>query len=187
MTNSYNIFDDLLRQEGRIQGPNTSGDLEYNAISQQLKDEEEERKKLLRANLRLVMEKDPDKIGEAQQMATKLNLPEGVALDSDYAVQELLKQKRQKQMESYELSLYDPVLRRQLTDKNFAAIAHDNVDDLQGIAYVFNGIKKMPENIAQGWEKGRLQTRIGKISDLKKMRATGISLELAKLVKKLNN
>ena len=56
-------------------------------------------------------------------------------------------------MESYELSLYDPVLRRQLTDKNFAAIAHDNVDDLQGIAYVFNGIKKMPENIAQGWEK----------------------------------
>ena len=129
------------------------------------------------------MEKDPDKIGEAQQMATKLNLPEGVALDSDYAVQELLKQKRQKQMESYELSLYDPVLRRQLTDKNFAAIAHDNVDDLQGIAYVFNGIKKMPENIAQGWEKGRLQTRIGKIGNLKKSGKGNelLDLELAKL------
>ena len=74
MTNSYNILTIYLGKKAEY-NTNTSGDLEYNAISQQLKDEEEERK-LLRANLRLVMEKDPNKIGEAQQMATKLNLPE---------------------------------------------------------------------------------------------------------------
>jgi len=183
MTDSYNIFDDLLREEGRIGGINTNSDTDYNAMSEVLKDEEEERRNIMRANMRLVMEKDPNKVGEAQRMALDLNLPEEIALDSDEAINALIQKKKQERMRSYELSLYDPVLRRQLTDKNFAAIAHDNVDDLQGIAYVFNGIKNMPENIAQGWEKGRLQTRIGKIGNLKKSGKGNelLDLELAKL------
>ena len=46
----------------------------------------------MRANMRLVMEKDPDKVGEAQRMALDLNLPEGIALDSDTAINALLRE-----------------------------------------------------------------------------------------------
>ena len=183
MTNSYNAFDDLLKTEAQNSGGFVNPQPEYNAIDELLKDEEEERRNLMRANMRLVMEKDPDKVGEAQRMALDLNLPEGIALDSDTAVNALLKKQRIQRAQSYERSLYDPVLRRQLTDKNFAAIAQDNIENLNAIGYVFKGIKDMPENVAQGFEKGRLQTRIGKIGNLKKVGKGNeqLDLELAKL------
>ena len=63
MTNPYNIFDDLLAQEGRLGGINKKPDDEFNAISDLLNDEEEERRNIMRANMRLVMEKDPNKVG----------------------------------------------------------------------------------------------------------------------------
>ena len=183
MTNSYNAFDDLLKTEAQNNGGFVNPQPEYNAIDELLKDEEEERRNLMRANMRLVMEKDPDKVGEAQRMALDLNLPEGIALDSDTAINALLKKQRIQRAQSYERSLYDPILRRQLTDKNFAAIAQDNIENLNAIGYVFNGIKNMPENVAQGFEKGRLQTRIGKIGNLKKVGKGNeqLDLELAKL------
>ena len=95
MTDSYNIFDDLLREEGRIGGINTNSDTDYNAMSEVLKDEEEERRNIMRANMRLVMEKDPNKVGEAQRMALDLNLPEEIALDSDEAINALIQKKKQ--------------------------------------------------------------------------------------------
>ena len=183
MTNSFNAFDEILQNERNIVGNVPKSNNDFNAFDQLLKDEEEERRNMIRANMRLVMEKDPDKVGKAQQMALDLELPEGVALDSDTAINALIKKQQIKRARAYERSLYDPVLRRQLTDKNFAAIAHDNVENLNAISYVFSGIKNLPENVSQGFEKGRLQTRIGKIGNLKKSGKgnEALDLELAKL------
>ena len=183
MTNSFNAFDEILQNERNIVGNVPKSNNDFNAFDQLLKDEEEERRNMIRANMRLVMEKDPDKVGKAQQMALDLELPEGVALDSDTAINALIKKQQIKRARAYERSLYDPVLRKQLTDKNFAAIAHDNVENLNAISYVFNGIKNLPENVSQGFEKGRLQTRIGKIGNLKKSGKgnEALDLELAKL------
>tara|TARA_B100002019_G_scaffold120941_1_gene103882 strand:- start:3732 stop:12302 length:8571 start_codon:yes stop_codon:yes gene_type:complete len=183
MTDSFNVFDEILKNNNNIVGNVPKSDNDFNVFDQILKDEEEERRNIIRANMRLVMEKDPDKVGKAQQMALDLELPEGVALDSDAAINALIKKQQIKRARAYERSLYDPVLRKQLTDKNFAAIAHDNVENLNAISYVFNGIKNLPENVSQGFEKGRLQTRIGKIGNLKKSGKgnEALDLELAKL------
>ena len=137
-----------------------------------LKKREEERQNQIKAELKQtltsVMEKDPDMVGEGLKLAKELNLPKEFALDSEEAIKLLGEKNRKEKILSLALAEKSPVLMRQLTDPTFAALAYDNINDLEGLEYAFNAIKKAPDNIAQGWEKGRLNVRRGKIGNLKK-------------------
>ena len=137
-----------------------------------LKKREEERQNQIRAELKQtltsVLEKDPDMVGEGLKLAEELNLPKDFALDSEEAIRLLAEKNKKEKILSFALAEKSPVLMRQLTDPTFAALAYDNINDLEGLEYAFDAIKRAPDNILQGWEKGRLNVRRGKIGNLKK-------------------
>ncbi len=125
--------------------------------------ENKEREKKLKQILHTVSTLDPDKTGEAQKLAERLNLPQGVSLDSDQTLEILKKRNKEQNIYSLDLANTNPILMRHLNDPNFAAIAQDNVERLGLIEGAFTGIQNFPENAAQGWEKGRLQSEQGKL------------------------
>lgn len=125
--------------------------------------ENKEREKKLKQILHTVSTLDPDKTGEAQKLAERLNLPQGVSLDSDQTLEILKKRSKEQNIYSLDLANTNPILMRHLNDPNFAAIAQDNVERLGLIEGAFTGIQNFPENAAQGWEKGRLQSEQGKL------------------------
>ena len=119
-----------------------------------LKKREEEKQNQIRAELKQtltsVMDKDPDMVGEGLQLAKELNLPKEFALNSEEAIKLLAEKNRKEKILSYELAKKSPILMKQLTDPTFAALAYDNINDLEGLEYAFDAIKKAPDNILQG-------------------------------------
>ena len=134
-----NPFDDLFEQENK------------------------EREKKLKNILHTVSTLDPDNTGEAQKLANRLNLPPGVALNSDRTLEILKERNKRENIYQLDLAQTNPILMRHLTDPNFAAIAQDNVERLGLIEGAFSGVQNFPENAAQGWEKGRLSAEQGKL------------------------
>ena len=140
----------------------------FETLKKREEDKQNEIKAQYRQTLNSVLEKDPDMVGEGLQLAKELNLPKEFALNSEEAIKLLAEKNRKEKILSYELAKKSPILMRQLTDPTFAALAYDNINDLEGLEYAFDAIKRAPDNIAQGWEKGRLNVRRGKIGNLKK-------------------
>jgi hypothetical protein len=156
-----------------------------------LKKREEDRQNQIKAELKQtltsVMNKDPDMVGEGLQLAKELNLPKKFALDSEEAIKLLGEKNKKEKILSLALAEKSPVLMRQLTDPTFAALAYDNIDDLQGLEKLFDDFKSIPENVSQGWEKGRLNVRRGKIGTMKLYGNTdeNLNTELAEINNRL--
>ncbi len=166
---SVNPFDDL----NKLAPSQNYG--EKNPFDDLFEQENKEREKKLKQILHTVSTLDPDRTGEAQKLAERLNLPPGVALNSDETINILKERNKRQSIYSLDLAQTNPILMRHLTDPNFAAIAQDNVESLGLIEKAFTGIIDFPENISQGWEKGRLQTELGKLGFQK-----GLNVELGK-------
>ena len=183
MTDIYqNIANDFKEEETLHQ--DNSNLIIGNNYASQVQDEEvpniyqgfiDQDKKLrdlkIKQNLQAVMQKDPNRVGEAFRLAEEIGLPPGFHLDSDKAIELMKRKKQADHMRSLNLSRYSPVLYKQLTDPKFAALAYDNLENLQGLEKLFHDFTEIPENMLQGWEKGRLQTRRGHI---------GVELQWAK-------
>ena len=174
---SDNPFLDTLKQRQEL-APSQNYAENLNTLNTEnpfldtLKKREEDRQNQIKADLKRtltsVLEKDPDMVGEGLKLAEELNLPKDFALDSEEAIRLLAEKNKKERILSFAYAEKSPVLMRQLTDPTFAALAYDNIDDLEGLEYAFDAIKKAPDNILQGWEKGRLNVRRGKIGNLKK-------------------
>ena len=174
---SDNPFLDTLKQRQEL-APSQNYAENLNTLNTEnpfldtLKKREEDRQNQIKAELKQtltsVMEKDPDMVGEGLKLAEELNLPKEFALDSEEAIRLLAEKNKKERIISLALAEKSPVLMRQLTDPTFAALAYDNINDLEGLEYAFDAIKRAPENSLQGWEKGRLYVRRGKIGNLKK-------------------
>ena len=173
MTNIYQQFAKDDEEKKNIielapsQNIGTSSEPDYNPYSEITKRDEESRNNIVKANLQAVMKKDPEMVGEGLRLAEEIGLDKSFALDSDEAIKLMRERNRQKRLEDLELAKYSPVLHLKLTDPTFAAIAYDNISDLQGLEKLFDDFKSIPENAAQGWEKGRLNVRRGKIGTMK--------------------
>ena len=174
---SDNPFLDTLKQRQEL-APSQNYAENLNTLNTEnpfldtLKKREEDRQNQIKADLKRtltsVLEKDPDMVGEGLKLAEELNLPKDFALDSEEAIRLLAEKNKKERILSFAYAEKSPVLMRQLTDPTFAALAYDNIDDLEGLEYAFDAIKRAPDNILQGWEKGRLNVRRGKIGNLKK-------------------
>tara|TARA_B100000212_G_scaffold5900_1_gene4420 strand:- start:1987 stop:10092 length:8106 start_codon:yes stop_codon:yes gene_type:complete len=193
MTNIYQQFAKDDEEKKNIielapsQNIGTSSEPDYNPYSEITKRDEESRNNIVKANLQAVMKKDPEMVGEGLRLAEEIGLDKSFALDSDEAIKLMRERNRQKRLEDLELAKYSPVLHLKLTDPTFAAIAYDNISDLQGLEKLFDDFKSIPENAAQGWEKGRLNVRRGKIGTMKLYGNTDEELdkELAEINKRL--
>ena len=150
-----------------------------NPLDELYEKENRDRQEKLKQILNTVSSLDPDNTGEAQKLAERLNLPSGVALNSDQTLRILKERNRQEDIYSLDLANTNPILMRHLTDPNFAAIAQDNVEQLGLLESAFTGIQNFPENAAQGWEKGRLQAEQGKLGFQKALNVEqGLSNEI---------
>ena len=131
-------------------------------ILQHILDKETELRDLkIKQNLQAVVNRDPDRVGEAMELAKELGLPQGFHLTSNEAIQ-LMKEKQQRDyFAKLNLAKNSPILYKKLTDPKFAALAYDNLENLEGLEKLFHDFAEIPENVAQGWEKGRLQHRRG--------------------------
>ena len=193
---SDNPFLDTLNKRQEL-ASSQNYDKNFNTINSEnpfldtLKKREEDKQNQINADLKqtltTVMDKDPDMVGEGLKLAEELNLPKRFALDSEEAIKLLKEKNRKEKLINLQLAKKSPVLMRQLTDPTFAALAYDNIDDLEGLEYAFDAIKKAPDNISQGWEKGRLNVRRGKIGNLKKSGKSNeeLNTELAEINQRL--
>jgi len=119
----------------------------------------------VKSTLRAVMDRDPGRVGEGMILARELGLDEGFALDSDEAVRLLKERKRIIDLENLQLAKNSPVLMRQLTDPKFAALAHDNINNLSAHESLWDGIISAPEDGWQGIRKGVLSREMGMIAN----------------------
>ena len=141
---------------------------EDNPFDRYFERENKKREELLKGILKSVSEKDPEKTGEAQRLSKELNLPDGISLDSDHALN-ILKQKKQEQyIEKKRLAQTNPILLKQLNDPTFAALAYDDIPNLDKFPNFFDNILAIPENISQGLEAGKLDHEIGQLGYLLK-------------------
>ena len=173
---STNPFDVLSAAPSQ----NHEEDNPFDVIGEHKRKESERQLKLI---LNSVSTLDPDRTGEAQKLAERLNLPPGIALDSDETLNLLRERNKEQDIYALDLAATNPILMRHLTDPNFAAIAQDNVEQLGLIEGTFTGIKNFPENLSQGWEKGRLQDELGSLGAQKLINtepAAGIKSHFAK-------
>ena len=132
----------------------------------------------VKSTLRGVMDRDPGRIGEGMILARELGLDERFALDSDEAVRLLRERKRMIDLENLELAKSSPVLMRQLTDPKFAALAHDNINNLSAHESLWDGIISAPEDGWQGIRKGVLSREMGMIANrLRRKRVPLISTQ----------
>ena len=92
---------------------------------------------------------DPDKTGEAQQLAKRLNLPEGTIINNGDTLESLKAKSLELNTQASELAMVNPILSRQLRDPNFAAIAHDNIENLARTESLWETITSAPED---GWQ-----------------------------------
>ena len=141
---------------------------EKNPFDRHFERENEKREGLLKGILKSVSEKDPDRTGEAQRLAKELNLPEGIALDSDEALHLLRNKKREQDINLRRLAQTNPILLRQLNDPSFAALAYDDIDRLDKFPNFFDSITSLPKNISQGLEGGKLDHELGQLGYLLK-------------------
>ena len=193
MTNIYDQFAENEKEEKDIlelapsQNIGSSYAPSYNPYDEITRRREQTTNNLVKANLQAVMKKDPEMVGEGLRLAEEIGLDKNFALDSDEAIKLMREKNRQKRLEDLELAKYSPILHRKLTDPTFAAIAYDNISDLQGLEKLFDDFKSIPENVAQGWEKGRLNVRRGKIGTMKLYGNTDedLDFELADINKRL--
>ena len=173
MTNIYEQFAKEDEEKKDIlelapsQNIGTSYAPDYNPYSELTRRDEESRKNIVKANLQAVMKKDPEMVGEGLRLAEEIGLDKSFALDSDEAIKLMREKNRAERLKNLELAKQSPVLHLKLTDPTFAAIAYDNISDLQGLEKIFDDFKSIPENVSQGWEKGRLNVRRGKIGTMK--------------------
>ena len=89
---------------------------------------------------------DPDAVGRAQRLAAATGAGVPVALQNPVALQKAL---TLQQLQQRNLALHDPVLALQLSDPNFAAIAHDQVDNLQQTGTLFQRVKQMASDLSK--------------------------------------
>ena len=193
MTNIYDQIAENEKEEKDIlelapsQNIGSSYAADYNPYDEITRRREQTTNNLVKANLQAVMKKDPEMVGEGLRLAEEIGLDKSFALDSDEAIKLMREKNKADRLQSLELAKYSPILHRKLTDPTFAAIAYDNISDLQGLEKLFDDFKSIPENVAQGWEKGRLNVRRGKIGTMKLYGNTdeNLDFELADINKRL--
>lgn len=118
-----NIYDKLLTQAPSQNQPDAGSSVYDNLIQQERKQNDDRLRQVLAGAVKI----NPDKAGEAQRLQQETGVPTNVALGS---LEEIKQRAALIRAQNNELMKYSPVLRRQLTDMNFAMIAHDQTQEL---------------------------------------------------------
>ena len=112
----------------------------------------------IRQNLAVTSSDNPDETGESQRLAQRFGVSPQLVQNN------LMDFRRQANVEDALVHVAtgsSPVLRQQLQNPNFAAIAHDQIDNLSLTEKLFNGIDTAASDVSNQWEAGHLQFERG--------------------------
>jgi hypothetical protein len=93
----------------------------------------------MRASYAAASTMDPNSEGKAQQLSQQTGMGVDLVRNNPQAAEH---RARIADLEQRQLEITNPVLARQLTDPNCAAISHDQLDNLSGVQKVFNWVKQ---------------------------------------------
>ncbi len=173
MDNINEINEYLAKYEGVKE--NQSDDNLLNAYVEKKQKKNDEELQVLLNNVR---NNDPNGTGEAQQLANRLGLPKGTIINNSDTLESLKQKSYEINTEARQLGMVNPILSRQLRDPNFAAIAHDNIENLARTESLWETITSAPEDGWQGIRKGVLSRELGKIANrLRRTQVPFISIE----------
>lgn len=102
--------------------------------------------------------KNADVEAEAQRLGFKTGVGPDIARNN---MEEVRRRAAIVDIQQRRLQSTSPVLARQLTDPNFAAIAHDQIDNLSTTEKVFKWFSDIPKDVSEQWEAGNLEYRLG--------------------------
>jgi hypothetical protein len=127
------VYDDIAQQStGAAPAPPRS-------VYDDIADEEVKRaNQQAQQSLATTMDTNPDQAGEAQRISAKIGVGPDVAL---HQMDDARKQAALQDVQARDLASWNPMLARQLSDPNFAAISHDQVDNLSNTGALFTRMK----------------------------------------------
>lgn len=105
-----------------------------------------------------VMGINPNQEVEAQKLGLELGVGPDIARRN---MDELRKRSRMLEIENYRIAQQSPILARQLTDPDFAALAHDDLSNLTGGEGLFNWFSSIPKDVSEQWQAGNLEYTLG--------------------------
>ena len=175
---NINEFNEYLAKYESVRENQSSPDNDETLLNAYVEKKQKKNDEELQVLLNNVRYNDPDKTGEAQQLAKRLNLPEGTIINNGDTLESLKAKSLELNTQASELAMVNPILSRQLRDPNFAAIAHDNIENLARTESLWETITSAPEDGWQGIRKGVLSRELGKIGNrLRRTQVPFISIE----------
>lgn len=145
------IYRQLIDQQMAAQpapAPQQPGPSIYRKLIDQQRQGEDQ---LVQASFDAALKVDPNLAGEAQRVAAEIGVKPETALRSPVVAREIASRR---QLAAKQLAVFSPILNRQLADKNFADIAHDDLDNLGTFERIF----------AQ-WDVGKLEFEQGVLAE----------------------
>ena len=119
-----------------------------NAVNETIKRNNESNKTALNQSLVSASAKDPDTVAKSQALAASLNVSTGVV---DFDIELAKRQKLLRQAEVMKLVEKYPSLARRFLDKEFAEVAHDDMDNLAKTADLANELRgNLPVGMGSG-------------------------------------
>lgn len=157
-----NIYDRIL---GAAPSQNPQKSLTVNprqpapSVYDNLLDQEDERQnQRLMESIARSAGKNADVEAEAQRLGFKTGIGPEIARNN---MEEVRRRAAIVDIQQRRLQSTSPVLARQLADPNFAAIAHDQVDNLSRTEKIFKWFSDIPKDVSEQWEAGNLEYRLG--------------------------
>lgn len=105
---------------------------------------------------------DPNNAADIQRIAKELSLPTDTVERNKADLDAFIKSRR---LEMAVLARDNPVLAQQYANPDFAAVAHDDYNNLSRTERVMRWFKEIPQDAAKGWQVGRLQSEQGLLGE----------------------
>jgi len=157
-----NIYDSILDaapsqnpQKSLTVNPRQPAPSVYDSLLDQQDQQENQR---LMESIARSAGKNADVEAEAQRLGFKTGVGPEIARNN---MEEVRRRAAIVDIQQRRLMNTSPILARQLTDPNFAAIAHDQIDNLSTTEKIFKWFSDIPKDVSEQWEAGNLEYRLG--------------------------
>jgi hypothetical protein len=108
--------------------------------------------------LRLASEGNADDAAEAQRLSKETGIPSDLVGRNPEEIKRIWRQRR---LDQQNLASTNPIVAKQLTDRRFAEIAWDDIENLTTTETLFNFFADLPGDALTGWQKGVATNEMG--------------------------
>ena len=159
MAGTNNPYDNIINMApGNNPGPSSTPSMNpYDSILEQQSSIEEEQLNLV---LREASQIDPVNQAEVQRISRETGIPQDLVGRNQ---EEILREWGARRARTAEIARNNPIVARQLTDRNFAQIAWDDIPNLTNTEALVNFFRELPEDAAAGYNRGVNTNEMGYI------------------------